>query len=162
VPGEVPPSLGRYLRDDLLCQLLFAARNLAEANIINGHSRHGSLHLGLICRECHFGATADGLLHHATSCNTGRVLALIADLLAFSGAQSNSKLEDSDTQKTITAANVVEIGAALMAAERIIDEELENRKRSGLDEADPYIGQPGRVLVAIARALELLGLGGAR
>jgi hypothetical protein len=84
VAGEVPAALGHLLRDDLLGWLMFAARNLAAANIIKDHRDDGGHIVGqpLSCRECHFGATSDGLLHHAKSCDTGHVFALIDELTA--------------------------------------------------------------------------------
>jgi hypothetical protein len=73
--------------------LLFAARILADANIVKDLRDDGAHLLGapLSCRECHFGATSDGVLHHATSCNTGRVLDLVAELIAFPDSKSSKK-----------------------------------------------------------------------
>lgn len=80
----MPASLRRDLQDSLLAQLMFAARNLAVANIVKDLRADGGHIFGqpLSCRECYFGATSDGVLHHATSCNTGHVLALIDELTA--------------------------------------------------------------------------------
>lgn len=108
VPGEVPESLGRLLRDEppadiawrpsdivdpeqgsglgsgpgqevlhiaLLCELLFAARDVAEANIAN-------IDGVLVCRECCM-VEHLGKLIHLESCRTGRVLGVIAQLLDF-------------------------------------------------------------------------------
>jgi hypothetical protein len=57
--GEVPATLRRALQGDLLSRLMFAARNLAQANIIMDTRDDGVHILGtpLSCRDCHFGAT---------------------------------------------------------------------------------------------------------
>lgn len=77
-------------RDRLLTQLLFAARNLAEANIIVSFRSHET-GKPLSCRECHFGATSDGTLRHARSCNTGHTFDILAALMATLSFDPNQK-----------------------------------------------------------------------
>jgi len=93
--GEVPERLRDFMdeigspleerkdeRDAYLSQLLFAARDLARANVMRGCGPEDE-GTPLSCRECHFAATSDGRLQHARSCNTGRVFAALAGLLAM-------------------------------------------------------------------------------
>ena len=88
-PGEMPSSLRALLdqeeRDGLLSQLIFAARDLAEANLRKSHL------IGVVagieirtvgCAECLRPALADHQPHNAT-CRTGRVLSLIGALMAL-------------------------------------------------------------------------------
>jgi hypothetical protein len=82
-PSLAPNALQHLLREEILSRLIFAARNLAESNIVRGNPGGVlSMGLALFCKECHFGSTSDGVIHHATSCNTGHVLRLIDELLA--------------------------------------------------------------------------------
>lgn len=81
-PSLAPNALRRLLQEEILDRLIFAVRNLAESNVVRGNPG-GVLSMGLafFCKECHFGATSDGRIHHATSCETGHVLDLIDELL---------------------------------------------------------------------------------
>ncbi len=66
-------ALAANRREGLLAQLIFAANNLAEANILPGSAP--------ICRECYRGVSV-ARASHAESCLTGRVLDLIEVLVA--------------------------------------------------------------------------------
>lgn len=86
LPGSSPVASALNGEGEL-AQLLFAARDLADANIEIGRD-------ATICKECLW-ATAKmgciGLLSHALSCRTGRVLKLIAELTADKVHQSKTK-----------------------------------------------------------------------
>jgi hypothetical protein len=88
-------------REGLFAQLLFAARNLAEANIVRALRDGGGYIYGepLSCRECHFGATSAGVLRHATSCNTRCVLGLVVELMALQESQPSEKEVAPDGEK---------------------------------------------------------------
>jgi hypothetical protein len=66
----------RKLRDDLLGQLLFAARHMAMQHLVSNGGR-------VLCLEClEFGATTEAIPHRLT-CGTRRVLNLVARICAI-------------------------------------------------------------------------------
>jgi hypothetical protein len=93
VAGEVPDPLRVQLRAELLIALIFAARNLALENIaqraiVVGIGRETR------CSKCQMTAVGGDLVVHTASCNTGRVLGLIAQLTQESTLASNSPAEE--------------------------------------------------------------------
>jgi hypothetical protein len=78
VAGEVPRPLYVYLRIERpLCELLFAARNLAQARIEPEDSGEAAF-----CTECTNGARNSlGSIAHEPACKTGRVLRLLDELM---------------------------------------------------------------------------------
>jgi hypothetical protein len=90
VVGEVPHALRDYLRMELLPALMLAARTVAEARVNKSFNSHNELAVSMSCQECHFGATSDGILHHARSCNVGQTLRLVDEILAALVSEANS------------------------------------------------------------------------
>jgi len=90
-------------RDQLLCELLFAARQLAERSVLpvsadlawlpNAETRTP----GSTCRECH--ATVFGVgrpLQHAKHCRTARVLRVLADLEQLTISRDKEGAQDGE------------------------------------------------------------------
>jgi hypothetical protein len=72
---DVPPSLRRLLCDELWGQLLFASRDLAEAQLVNLGDGFAS------CEECGTAKTDVHPMRHLSSCRVGRVSGLIQQIL---------------------------------------------------------------------------------
>jgi hypothetical protein len=66
-------------REGLLAQLMFAARDLAQANLVHFGPKDGGSH----CCECHMGEL-HGCIAHTDKCLTGRVLDILDDLVETS------------------------------------------------------------------------------
>ena len=81
VPGEVPPSLERLLRDEAVAELIPLALQLAEREI---ETVKGPLFTSNTCRECLMSRVANAPLRHALSCVTGRVIGLAEALKSSS------------------------------------------------------------------------------
>jgi hypothetical protein len=155
VPGEVPPALRAHLREGLICELLFAARRVAEANI--GHSS-----LGTWCKECHLSATLDGNLSHAPSCAAGAVLRLIGALMEGAGEESVEAVDRPAARSVLLFGETLNsVVSALIAAEGFAEEELGRRRQSFLGEKSPYIDEAARVAGLLSAALGMFA-GGAR
>lgn len=73
-------------RETLLIQLVYAARDLAARNIVADTRIAADMAIGAVipgwCRECQMNAVA-GTLVHGSTCATGRVLRIIAELSAL-------------------------------------------------------------------------------
>jgi hypothetical protein len=89
VAGEMPPTLAKHLRDDLLLKLAFAAKNLADRNLIHRMGRDNVV-FGHRCQECNQADLPNSAVRmtHNSSCWTGRVLDLIRELQASNDLQS--------------------------------------------------------------------------
>jgi len=79
-------------REDLLSQLLFAARDLAEQNILGKDWAPipAGAHAASWCRECQMTEHL-GRLQHTDTCRTGRVLGIIGELTSTSDFDSKGK-----------------------------------------------------------------------
>ena len=82
VPFEIAPTLraelDRERREELLSQLLFGARDLAQKEILNWRG------FGLQCLECRgTREDHDASIRHKASCRTGRVLRVIDELCSL-------------------------------------------------------------------------------
>ncbi len=84
-------------RDGLLAQLVFAARDLAEKNLL---AHPNSLDGWQNCKECHSYQLSVGVpIEHAKTCRTGRVLRILSELIATLDFDPNRKetAEDGET-----------------------------------------------------------------
>lgn len=79
-------------REDLLAQLLFAARDLAERNILgkDWEPMPAGAHAAVWCRECQMTEHLGGLQHTGT-CQTGRVFGIIGELMSTSDSEPKGK-----------------------------------------------------------------------
>jgi hypothetical protein len=78
-------------REDLLSQLLFAARDLAERNILgkDWEPIPAGAHAASWCRECQMTEHL-GKLSHTDTCRTGRVLGIVGELTSTSDSEPKS------------------------------------------------------------------------
>jgi hypothetical protein len=100
VPGKVPEPLRSYVsdlalvdREGLLGQLLFAARDLAQANIYDPRRREPN-RLGMFdgCQECRRKSYLN-TKPHLTTCRTGRVLDLVDRILAVGKSSTSQSIK---------------------------------------------------------------------
>lgn len=144
-PGMTPAALHQYLNNVLLGDILTAARDLAEANIQRTESKSAWFHdRPLLCRECRFGVAHDQRLLHAPGCKTGRMLELIAELLALPGYELNSHgketvLPEEETQGTVCAGNGISPRRSQALFWSVLRRTLPSRTRRG----EEYRGESG-------------------
>ena len=113
VDGEADKLVSATQRslDRLLCELPFAARDLAQQNIRRelGITDRGGHRIVSACRECAC-AEDKGRLEHASTCVTGRVLGLIDELCRLQGEAGK---ELAAAEKELDAAEAEARGASV-------------------------------------------------
>lgn len=115
VAGEVPEPLRSFLDDDtadlrdrrerLFAQLIFAARELAVAQIEPADGAEAAF-----CTECVCEAMDGGAIAHEPACRVGRVLQVLVDLVATLPGKETAKPHPADF--VLNPARNPEIGGA--------------------------------------------------